>query len=168
MTGSDDDSIRVYNTVAGSLQDTLYAKKYGVSCIKITHAPTCVLYATRKVRKQNAQIASVSLGDHHALASMCKRRTNQGVSAHVHPTAFVCVCVYVFMCLCVCVCGVQPPQSSHDPSWYSVRYHDLHRNEYVRFFRGHTAPITTVALSPKDDTFLSAGMVSVLLAYMCC
>lgn len=49
ITGSDDDSIHVYNTSTGILQDTLFSKKYGVANICFTHAPTCALYATRKV-----------------------------------------------------------------------------------------------------------------------
>jgi hypothetical protein len=42
-------SIRVYNTAEGVLADTLFSKKYGVSSIVVTHASSCVLYATRKV-----------------------------------------------------------------------------------------------------------------------
>jgi COMPASS component SWD2 len=50
ITGCDDDSIRVYNTAEGSRVETLFSRKYGVSNIVLTHASSCALYATRKVR----------------------------------------------------------------------------------------------------------------------
>ena len=43
---------------------------------------------------------------------------------------------------------------------HALRYHDLRRNEYQRYFRGHTATVTSLCMSPKTDMFLSASQVS--------
>lgn len=40
---------------------------------------------------------------------------------------------------------------------YALRYHDLHANRFVRYFRGHTGRVTTLSMSPKSDVFLSAA-----------
>lgn len=40
---------------------------------------------------------------------------------------------------------------------YALRYHDLHSNRYIRYFRGHAGRITTLSMSPKSDVFLSAA-----------
>jgi hypothetical protein len=53
-----------------------------------------------------------------------------------------------------------PPPTPSSPlqgSDYALRYHDLHANRFVRYFRGHTGRVTTLAMSPKSDTFLSAA-----------
>jgi WD40 repeat protein len=50
---------------------------------------------------------------------------------------------------------------SNDQGWYALRYHDIRRNEYVRYFRGHTGPLNTLAMSPKNDIFMSASQVRV-------
>ena len=44
---------------------------------------------------------------------------------------------------------------------YMLRYHSLHDNQYLRYFDGHTQPITTIAMSPKNDMFMSAAEVCV-------
>lgn len=41
-----------------------------------------------------------------------------------------------------------------DHAW---RYHDLHKNEYIRFFNGHVGRVTTLAQSPLNDAVLSAA-----------
>mmetsp|Transcript_18089 Transcript_18089/g.30986 ORF Transcript_18089/g.30986 Transcript_18089/m.30986 type:complete len:332 (-) Transcript_18089:377-1372(-) len=99
ITGSDDDSIRMYNTATGDLMETLFSKKYGVSNISMLHASSCALYATNKA-----------------------------------------------------------PSGHQDQYWYSLRYHDLQRNEYIRYFRGHTAPVNTLTTSPKTDLFMSTSL----------
>ena len=38
-----------------------------------------------------------------------------------------------------------------------MRYQDLRRNEYLRYFKGHTAPVNSVCMSPKTDMFISAA-----------
>lgn len=40
---------------------------------------------------------------------------------------------------------------------YALRYHDLHANRFLRYFRGHTGRVTTLAMSPRSDVFLSAA-----------
>lgn len=52
--------------------------------------------------------------------------------------------------------------ASGDPSvadlgTHAIRYHSLHDNSYLRFFRGHTAPVLSLELSPKQDIFASAA-----------
>lgn len=38
---------------------------------------------------------------------------------------------------------------------HALRYHSLHDNTYLRFFRGHTADVHGLELSPKEDCFAS-------------
>ena len=40
-----------------------------------------------------------------------------------------------------------------------IRYHDLRRNEYMRYFKGHQAALNTLCISPKNDVFMSASLV---------
>ncbi|GAX79850.1 hypothetical protein CEUSTIGMA_g7290.t1 [Chlamydomonas eustigma] len=40
---------------------------------------------------------------------------------------------------------------------YAIRYHDLRRNEYLRYYRGHNAPVNSLCMSPKNDMFMSAA-----------
>lgn len=40
----------------------------------------------------------------------------------------------------------------------TVRYHSLHDNKYLQYFRGHKRRVTSLAMSPVDDTFLSAAV----------
>jgi COMPASS component SWD2 len=40
---------------------------------------------------------------------------------------------------------------------HALRYHSLHDNTYLRFFRGHTADVLSVELSPKEDLFASVA-----------
>ena len=42
---------------------------------------------------------------------------------------------------------------------YVIRYHDLRRNEYMRYFKGHQAALNTLCISPKNDVFMSASLV---------
>mmetsp|Transcript_26980 Transcript_26980/g.58990 ORF Transcript_26980/g.58990 Transcript_26980/m.58990 type:complete len:322 (-) Transcript_26980:297-1262(-) len=93
ITGSDDDSIRLYDTATGQPTEVLYSKKYGVQNICFTHLSSHALYATRKVANND-----------HAL-----------------------------------------------------RYHDLRRNEYLRYYKGHLGPINSLCMSPKSDMFMSAS-----------
>lgn len=62
--------------------------------------------------------------------------------------------------------GVANVSFTHDPNSiiYSStkvdnawRYHDLHKNEYVRFFHGHIGRVTTLTQSPLTDLVLSSG-----------
>ena len=47
--------------------------------------------------------------------------------------------------------------SSNKGSDTALRYHDLHANRFVRYFRGHTGRVTRLAMSPRSDVFLSAA-----------
>lgn len=40
----------------------------------------------------------------------------------------------------------------------AIRYLSSHDNTYIRYFRGHTAPVSSIALSPSSDHFLSASL----------
>lgn len=40
---------------------------------------------------------------------------------------------------------------------HTIRYHSMHDNKYLSYFRGHTGRVRSLAMSPIDDTFLSAG-----------
>lgn len=65
--------------------------------------------------------------------------------------------------------GVQNINFTHHPSHvvyatrrahgtdHALRYHDLRRNEYLRYFRGHSAPVNSLCMSPKTDMFMSAA-----------
>lgn len=52
---------------------------------------------------------------------------------------------------------MHPPFSAPQGADYALRYHDLHANRFVRYFRGHTGRVTTLSMSPKSDVFLSAA-----------
>ena len=34
---------------------------------------------------------------------------------------------------------------------YTLRYHSIHDNRYIRYFRGHSGKVTTLCMSPKTD-----------------
>lgn len=40
----------------------------------------------------------------------------------------------------------------------TVRYHSLHDNKYIQYFRGHKDKVISLEVSPLDDTFVSASM----------
>ena len=40
----------------------------------------------------------------------------------------------------------------------SIRYLSTHDNAYLRYFKGHTAPVTALAVCPASDTFLSCSL----------
>lgn len=40
----------------------------------------------------------------------------------------------------------------------TIRYLSLHDNKYLRYFCGHEKRVTTLCMSPADDTFLSASL----------
>jgi len=41
---------------------------------------------------------------------------------------------------------------------FYCRYWSLHDNQYLRYFRGHRDRITSLAMCPKDDSFISASL----------
>lgn len=38
-----------------------------------------------------------------------------------------------------------------------IRYHSFYDNRYLRYFKGHTARVTSLAIDPKQDGFISAS-----------
>ncbi|KAJ3146984.1 hypothetical protein HK101_002263, partial [Irineochytrium annulatum] len=40
---------------------------------------------------------------------------------------------------------------------HAIRYLSFHDNKYLRYFKGHTARVTALEMSPTDDQFLSAS-----------
>ena len=40
----------------------------------------------------------------------------------------------------------------------TIRYLSTHNNQYIRYFQGHTAPVTCLSMSPGSDEFLSCSM----------
>lgn len=40
----------------------------------------------------------------------------------------------------------------------SIRYLSTHDNAFLRYFKGHTAPVTSLAVCPANDTFLSCSL----------
>ncbi|KAF2104770.1 WD repeat-containing protein 82 [Rhizodiscina lignyota] len=40
----------------------------------------------------------------------------------------------------------------------TIRYLSTHDNSYIRYYRGHVAPVTSIALCPSNDTFLSCSL----------
>ena len=39
-----------------------------------------------------------------------------------------------------------------------IRYLCMYDNRYLRFFKSHTAPVASIAMSPQEDSFLSAAV----------
>lgn len=54
---------------------------------------------------------------------------------------------------------LQIPSSAQDPSWFNLRHHDLERNVYERWYRGHTATVTSISMCPASEAFLSTAQV---------
>lgn len=40
----------------------------------------------------------------------------------------------------------------------SLRYLSLHDNRYLRYFKGHRDRVVSLAMSPRDDTFISGSL----------
>lgn len=48
--------------------------------------------------------------------------------------------------------------ASHSPWDSTIRYLSLHTNSFLRYFKGHTNKVTSLAMSPLDDTFCSGSL----------
>lgn len=48
-----------------------------------------------------------------------------------------------------------PPGAPRDDA---LRYLDITRNAYIRFFPGHTAAVSSLVTNPQDDTFISVSL----------
>ena len=40
----------------------------------------------------------------------------------------------------------------------AIRYMSAHDNKYLQYFKGHTGRVTSLEVSPVDDTFISAAL----------
>lgn len=40
----------------------------------------------------------------------------------------------------------------------AIRYLSIYDNKYLRYYKGHTARVTSLKMSPQDDTFLSSSL----------
>ncbi|KNZ72190.1 WD repeat-containing protein 82, partial [Termitomyces sp. J132] len=40
----------------------------------------------------------------------------------------------------------------------TIRYHSLHDNKYLQYFKGHTGKVISLEISPVDDTFMSGSL----------
>jgi COMPASS component SWD2 len=53
--------------------------------------------------------------------------------------------------------------SASNNEWdHTLRHLSLKTNQYIRYFKGHRARVTALALSPKNDWFLSAALDSTI------
>ena len=48
-----------------------------------------------------------------------------------------------------------------------IRYLSMHDNSFIRYFRGHTARVTSLTLSPSSDNFLSASLDNTVKLWDC-
>ncbi|KAI9777843.1 MAG: member of Set1p complex, histone methyl transferase [Geoglossum umbratile] len=47
----------------------------------------------------------------------------------------------------------------------TIRYLSTHDNQFLRYFKGHTAPVTCLAISPGGDEFLSGSLDNTVLLW---
>lgn len=47
--------------------------------------------------------------------------------------------------------------ASSRPGENDIRYHSMHDNKYLLYFRGHTARVHSLQMHPTEDSFISAG-----------
>lgn len=50
---------------------------------------------------------------------------------------------------------------------HGIRYLCMHDNSFIRYFRGHEARVTSLCLSPSNDTFLSASLDDTVRLWDC-
>lgn len=48
VTAGEDDSVHLYNISSGTVDKTVFSRKYGVAHIRFTHHPLSVVYASNK------------------------------------------------------------------------------------------------------------------------
>lgn len=84
VTSSDDESIHLYNTDAGSLKKTIFSKRYGASCIRFTHHHNSVIVASKN-GSYDETIRYLSLHDNCYLRYF-KGHRNRVVSLEMSPT----------------------------------------------------------------------------------
>ncbi|GFR42142.1 hypothetical protein Agub_g2989 [Astrephomene gubernaculifera] len=88
VTGSDDDSIRVYNVARGVPVDTLHSRKYGVQNVCFTHHSDCIIYASRKAAGPQVKPTEAHALRYHSLHSNQYLRYFMGHTAQVNSLCF--------------------------------------------------------------------------------
>jgi COMPASS component SWD2 len=152
VTASDGDTIKVYDTQKGEEAHVYHSRKYGVANVAFTHDPLAVIYSSTHVSSRGVSPAQHGCVDETTLrASLLappgrrpsKPRAARALAlAHPPPRSRP---------------APAPPLPALQGNDHAWRYHDLHDNRYVRYFRGHTGRVTTLCQSPKTDQVLSAG-----------
>ncbi len=120
----------------------LLSKKYGCANISFTHDPMSVIASSNKVGP--CPPAELVGWEKQSYIEHWMQRGDQGFQLP-RPSRF-----HTAATLHAHVCPLQGAD-------YALRYHDLHANRFVRYFRGHTGRVTTLSMSPKSDVFLSAA-----------
>jgi COMPASS component SWD2 len=54
-------------------------------------------------------------------------------------------------------CMLLTSEQRNQNRWNDIRYLCVHDNRYLRYFKGHTDKVRSLAMSPIEDNFLSAG-----------
>lgn len=65
--------------------------------------------------------------------------------------------MYTAFLLCLCADFSLPSYFLLSPLADTIRYLSLHDNKYLRYFKGHKSRVTSLCMSPEDDTFMSAS-----------
>lgn len=60
VTSSDDESIRIYDAVAGRDYKTVFAQKYGVGCVRFSHTPLHVVCTSRNIWDHSLRYLSLN------------------------------------------------------------------------------------------------------------
>lgn len=57
------------------------------------------------------------------------------------------------------LCSTRPSSGArpNDPLAHAVRYLSLYDNKYLRYYQGHTDTVTSLAMSPANDYFLTTS-----------
>lgn len=136
LAASDDDAISIVNTQTAEVKQRLLSKKYGVANCCFTHDPSSVIYSSNKVRwRGGGRQQEAAAG--RAVAPCSRRPERAALGTHTEPTALYC--------------------TSLQGADYTLRYHSIYDNRYIRYFRGHVGKVTALCISPKTDLFLSAA-----------
>ncbi len=92
ITGSDDESVHLYNAFTGKMEKFVQSKKYGVDLVRFTHNNNSIICASKN-------------------------------------------------------------------GWdETIRYLSLHDNKYLKYFKGHRDKVVSLAMSPRDDMFISGSL----------
>lgn len=137
LVAQDDETLQIYNCKEGKHAKELKSQKYGVDLARFTHNSQSIIYASTK-------------GDGEYRPSPCNY--SRLVSYSIMP-----------LCFMTLLHTTKPPVPNRlIPPPDAIRYLSTHDNAFLRYFRGHTAPLTSLTLNPSNDTFLSTSLDSTL------